>query len=813
MQSKTSAGGLSVSLGPLAIFFLLVPLISSAQTSPEPPFAEEGLVMTFHLVPVEYWDAPAGPYGHDLPAGTVRLFRQGTYRPEVSGKAGEPLYVPPGTWVWTAEAPGYVSTFTNVLRVGEDGPLDERDFTVPMTPACVVSLSEDRRWGTLDRLDVVSLDEAAVYPVLPAEDRELWIPQGSHLAYGVNRGGITGIGPIGFCRQNQRIELAPPEPPAPDRQSMLVSVGFPEALERESREELVVELQDPRIRADSPPRAPDAGFLQGDSLIAFFLDVPADHPYRLAARHPRLRSTAAPIAPSGGSVREIAVGPLLERRELQVSVDYQPAQEHDAEILELRYCGRERSGDIPMLLLDDCGEPLAEHDLEPGFQTYSFPDLDDGQYLVDALIDGELIPGLGQHVKPFLEPGSEAVPTAVGQLEEMHIHGNLLRGDVPVPGVVHLTPWNDQSDIPPRAFPTDERDEYHLFYFARYPRVLEIVHFPEELSDADPEELPGLYCCFQLSACSRDGACRTFNIHSAFTGEGRFDIELPGEEVVKVRAVDAVSGEPVQGASLLVQPSLAFHFVDGEVIWKEPAGVEPDALSLGADGETRWLPPEPGAHRVVVRAPEYRSESTTVDVPPGGSVSLDVQLERERFVQGAQLVFENGDPVANARFLAFDDDGDAVVRCHFPADGEGRAAPPEGCSRYTFVLIHPWAALQEISGRELTGSAYVEVRSRPPFPPRVRLVDPDGEPVRDAFVQLRLGDLTLTPNDLFVAATIDVPFRTSNAQGEIVLNGVDTDGLFDVEVSPWVPYEEQWLRLNGRQDGTVEMVVEREKRK
>lgn len=790
--------------GLLALLFLLQPLSVSADTPSEPPFAE-GWAMTFDLVPVHFWDASEGPYGHELGEGTVRLYRQGSYEVELTGQAGEPMHIPPGTWLWTAEAPGFVSTMTNLIQVPE-GSRDERGLIVPMTPACLVSLSEDRRWKALDRLDIVSIDEAAVYPVVPGEDRDLWIPRGNHLAYGVDNGTILGISSIDFCKQHDEVVLGYPEPPAADKQSLVVTARLPWDFEAESESELMIELQDPAGRArPAPPLSPDVRFFQGPNVVSFFLDVVTERAFSLSLRHPWIRSDSVPVLPSPGTVREFDLGDLLERRRLEMTVDYQPAQEHGSAILDLRYCGRERASHPPMLLLNRCGEPVEEHVLEPGFQTYDFPNLDDGQYLVSAKVDGELIPGLGQRVMPYLEPGSEAVPTEVAELKEMHVFGTLSVADEPVPGVVHLEPWDKGSSIRSRSFPTDERDEYHLYYFARYPTAGEVQHFPEALRGESPQDLPGLYCCFKLSACADGGACRTFNIHSAFTGEGRFDIELPGEEVVEVTAVDTATSEPLEQARVLVRPSTAFHFVDGEVVWVEALGMEADSLRMDRDGRVRWLPPSPGNHPLYVAAPGYVTESASVDVPAGGTVALAVELEKERYVQGAQLLFSDGEPVAHANLLAFDESGKTVPGCRISTDVQGRAAPPESCSDHSFVLVHGWAALQMISGLDLVASAAVEVDPRPPFPLRVRLVDAGGEPVPKVMLQVRLGDLTLSPNEFTAAG---VPAYTSNSVGEIVLNGLETGALSDIELSPWLPYEEQWVDLAGGAQGEVEIVVE-----
>jgi len=775
---------------------------------PEPSFlADEGLPLTFLLVPVDRWDTAGGPLGHELSEGTVRLYRVGTYEPEIETPAGESVVIPPGDWVWVAEAPGFVSTFTNLLSVPPGRLQPDRRFAVPMTPACLIELPHDRRWRAVERLDVVSLDEAAVYPIQPSRRSRFWIPEGSHLAYTVRHGELVAISPIGFCRQHDTVALPVPEPPANGLQSLLVSARLPESFEPTAFEDLAAELVRPRSFSPVTPASPSARLLQGRNAVFFFLDVAAEEPFELSLRHPRLRSAAAPIEPAGGSAREIEVGELLERRDLEVTVDYRPARDHAQAEIELLPCGPQLAGLPPVLLHAYCGEPVRTLALEPGVHAYRFPALDDGQYLVDGVVDGEVVQGLGEAVAPYLAPQSTEEPRATGRLVEMHVHGRLLDDGEAVDGAVHLSPWSTDLQFPPRTFPTGEDREYHLYYFARYPTEGERTHLPDEIQDTPVEELPGLYCCFKLKACSESAACRTYNLHSTFTGEGRFDLDLPGHQVVDVQAIDATTHQPVTDGRLLIEASPAFHFIDGEVVWFEPLGVEPDSLFLDQQGRARWLPPEPGEHRMVVIAAKYSPAEAKVVVPPDGSVSVTLELEPLSARDGTQLLFDDGTPAGNGRLLAFGADGKAAPRCHARIDPEGFVTLPKGCSTHTFLIVHPWAALETFSGTRLQGSAAVRVRPRPPFPPRVRLRDPDGEPLRDTFVQLRFGDLTVTPNDLFAASTAGPPFQASNAVGEIVLNGVDPDLLFGVEVSPWQPYEESWVDLDSASNGVVEVTA------
>lgn len=573
--------------------------------------------------------------------------------------------------------------------------------------------------------------------------------------------------------------LPRPEPPARDRQSLLATLRLPEAVVLEGgradeHERLLALLEDPIAAAGRPPVVPTAVVWQGRAASLFFLEFPADRALSLEARHPLLRTALHPVEPLGGSVREIALGDLRPRRSYEVLVDYRPARAHREERLELRGCGRERDSTGDEILVYRCREPVAEARLRPGSNTYVFPDLDDGQYLLTAVVDDEWVAGLGRDVAPFLDPADDLPPPVESHpLVEVEVYGNLLRGGDAVPGTVRLAPWSEDSGAPARTAATDDDLLYHLFYFARYLTPGEAQHLPEPLGERDPEELPGLYCCFALTACSDAGLCRPFNIHSTFTGGGRFDLELPGDEVVDFTVLDATSGEPIPGARLLLTPGSAFHFYHGEVIWAEALGMEPDSLRLGADGRARWAPPGPGSYSTNITADGYESEFRRVEVAAGEQVALEVRLTPEPAAAGAWLGFGDGRPVAGAALLPFDGDGRFRHGCRTGTDAEGRVALVAGCQDATFVVVHPGAALVTVEGSELAGRAGVEVRERPAFPLRLRVTDEDGRELAGVAIQLRLGDLTITPNDLLAGATNALPWQRTDAAGRIVLLGAD----------------------------------------
>jgi hypothetical protein len=758
---------------------------------------ERGRLITFRVAPTEAWDDAAGPFDDQIAGGSVSLFRPGAFVPELVEPIGAPFLLPPGRWVWVAEADGWVSSFTSAIDIPDEVLRGEKALLVPVVPACRLGASDDPRWSRLERVDVVSLEEHAVYPLVPRHRRELWVPAGRYLAYAVAGGAVTGISAIESCEQHERKELAVPEPPARQRQSFLVSLRLPEAVEAGERERLLALLEDAIGAAARPPAAPAAAVWQGRAASLFFLDLPADRALALDVRHPLLRTAREPVEPLGGSVRELALGELRERRDYEVAIDYRPARAHREERLELRWCGRERDEAGDEILVSRCRRAVAEAPLRPGPQTYTFAGLDDGQYLLTAVVDDEWVAGLGRDVAPFLDPAHDLpAPVEAHRLEEMEVYGHLLRDGEAVPGTVRLMPWDEGAGIPVRSAATDRDLLYHLFYFARTLTPGQAQILPEPLRDRHPDELPGLYCCFALTACSDDGLCRPFNIHSTLTGGGRFDLPLPGEATVDFAVVDAGSGEPIAGARLLLAPGPAFHFRDGEVIWAEPLGMEPDSLRVGADGRARWAPPGPGIYPTTVVAEGYESRFERLEVAAGEELAVEVRLVPEAAADGAWLGFADGRPVVGAALLPFGEDGRFRFDCRTGTEADGRVPLVAGCEDATYVVVHPRAALATIPGGELAGRAGIEVRERPAFPLRLRLVDGDGRPLADVPVQVRLGDLTLNPNDLLAGAPALLPWQRTDSAGEIVLLGVDPGAPGLVEVAPWGEWEGDWTPVS-----------------
>jgi hypothetical protein len=774
--------------------------------------AEVGRDMTIGLVPAEYFDLPDEVLvTKKLPSGLVYLYREGSYEPEIVAQANVPQYIPPGTWFYIAEADRYVSAKSGALVIPEGEPRQARAMVTPVVPACRLHLSEDVRWRGLERLDVVSIDAQAVYPVIPSKRPQLAVPAGRFLAYGVRGGALTGISAVQSCLAGAAAKLEPPSAPAPDRQSLLVRFESAAELSAERREGLVAELVS-TVAAEGRAVATPAAVLWYERFgAAFFIDVPAVEDLDVTISAAALRTSVTRVPTLGGSAREVDVGRLAARRGLELSLLYLPARPHRAARVELQRCGRDRAVDMAMTLRARCGEPLAVLDLVPGVASYQFSSLDDGQYLISARVDDEDVAGLGADLMPYLDPeNNDGLTLAPVRLEEMQISGRLRRGGEDLAGEVRILPWGGATGVA-REFATREDGEFTIYYFGQLPAPGQVELFSEELRGRAPGELLGYYCCYQVSACEHERACETFNVHSVFTGSGRWDVELSDGQPIDIQVFEAGSGRPVAGASVLVPGGPAFHYYDGGIHWVDPDGVEGESLLTDSQGSVRWLPHTARPQTIVAFKDGYEDASVRVEPPtPDAPRPARLELRRRGYSGGVQFLLPGGVHPAGARLIAYDDDGARDRACAVELDGEGRApVPAPGCSKErSFLFLHPAAAMQVLAASAWATATEFEVAPRPRAPIRIRLRDRAGNKVTPAAVQLRLGSVVVTPNDL-TAVGDGAPRLIVDENGELVLSGLDPDGGESIEVAPWgTAGEADWTPITRDDTGRwVELTV------
>jgi hypothetical protein len=753
-----------------------------------------GFEATFHLVPAASWNK-GRPKGESfLPGGSIHLYRQGDSDPSLVAKANVPVHIPSGVWLWIAEAPGYVSTESGTLSIpAATSSTTRKNIAWPVSPACEVELTDDRRWAASQRLDVVSLSFGAVYPINPAKRRRAWIPAGRYLSYGVGRGGLTGVHRAATCSQNERKKVGPPALPAADRQDFIATIVLSEHSEA-AGEDLEVALQHASGARQSSV-APHAVAWQGRRVSYFYLGVPADAVVELISRHPVLRTAHASLAALGGSAREFPEQKLRPRRAIPLRIDYRPRKLHRSAEIITYYCGKRREEE-PYRAGASCLREIEKQPLETGLHEYSISNLDDGQYLVHARIDEEVVYGLGHSVVPYLSPEDDEAPKLrEARLWELAMYGNLLVKGKPVPGVVRM--WPIESDLAPvREFPTDDELEYHLTYFGHLP-----------WSKNAPSKL-GLYILFTLEACGSRGFCRLFHNKSKLIGEGRMDIDLSGAAALEVRVVSAADGTPLRDAWVGIPASQAFTFEDGEVTWFTPKSLEPEVAHTDATGIARINLPRSGEQRFAVVKPGYEKHLGRASVAPNQKASLEVRLEPEAGDRAIQIRFPDGSPAGAAFLLALNADGSRDYACSERTGADGTLDLADQCLRgKSFVVFQRDARIQALDGSRLMGTV-VEVDRAPKNPVRLRVLDAEGQPVAGVPVELRYGRWALGPNDLLAAFTRTgvLLFYLTDSKGEIYLNGVDPGAPDAPTVAPLIDRKVDAVHLgNARPGETIEV--------
>jgi hypothetical protein len=758
----------------------------------------------FLLVPEERWSTldAAAPQRAAVSEGSVLLYTEGSYEPSHVLPANQEVTIPPGQWLWFAEAPGYVSVSPGAIGVPGGRPADGpvRNLVWPLAPACQVRVDPSLSWPPVERVDVVSLTRGTVHPITPKRVL-VSVPAGPFLSYGVAGGRLYAISRPDRCRHREEKAVPLPAPPGPESQQFLKRIMVPgprteptgdapldvpqtgAGWSETERAELVAMLRWGG-KVDGAAASPVAVVWDAEGANLFFVGVPATPAnLELSIRHPSLQTHLEPLPSLGGSVRELEVSRLRPRLALPLEIDYRPRRPHATAEVVAFFCGHEPlSGGY--LSLESCSLLDQRLPLHDGSQEVTLRSLDWGQYIVAARIDQELLLGLGAGFMPFLDPGEASPPEQPFRVWEMHVFGNILVDGDPVGGKVRLDPSRGYAlsgalgEV--LVFETGPDLLFHLYYLGREPRASSLT--AEEREDGrSHKSLPlGLDRAYSLSVCLESGFCKVLSSHTRLRGEGRLDLELASDRRLTVEVTDADEGTPVAGMQVLINgPSQALVFEDGELEWGKPGGAEGVALASDEDGKARFLDPNPEEQMVRVRGPGYRPGRTEVEVGAAGESHVSVELEREASRAGAwfELRHEDGSPVPGAYLVAMGADGERRHRCSSRTDHLGRIALGAGCSGVErLVVLHSGSRIIGFDN-PLTNQAGVVERVERPL--RLRLVDRDGWPIPAAAVELEYRDFTVGPNDFLsaIAAGASVPFYTTNERGELTLRGIDPDAV------------------------------------
>lgn len=273
------------------------------------PVSQGQIEIRFALVAEELWNDGAPDNSHFLPSGRVFLYRAGSYIPELVAKVDEPQVVTPGNWLWISEAEDdsgglYVSVVSGKILYPEGAERFDRGLLGPVVPACRVDLGPARLWQGVTRLDAVSLERHAVYPVVVKDRQQFHVPAGRFLVYTVDEEGVTAISRVVRCDPHQTVEISRPEPPSASSQDLMVSVQMPEGqLDKDLQISAV--LAPRNASRPLPPQPPTAALRTNYRTTFFFLDVDARDQLELNVRHPEALPQRQEISPLQGGVREL----------------------------------------------------------------------------------------------------------------------------------------------------------------------------------------------------------------------------------------------------------------------------------------------------------------------------------------------------------------------------------------------------------------------------------------------------------------------------------------------------------------------------
>ncbi len=679
------------------------------------------------------------------------MYREGSFDEELVLEANVPSAVPEGIWTWIAEAPGYVSKNTGRLQIGPRTSAKRLLWSV--LPACELRFSGGD-WTGATRLDIVSLDHGATYPIRPTKRETAQIPEGRFLAYTVSPRGLLAISSMQSCLAFESIPLARPQPPGPDRQDLMVHLQ-PEPEEEAAPGDLglVLGIED----SGAGMLKPSAALFHRQRSTFFFLGVPAQRSFLLAT-HPLLLSEKLKLAPQPGTAYEMTI-PMQGRVTLEALVDYQPQRPHRKATVGISRCG-DRPLNLMAIDLGNCLPVGESQTLSIGPHHYRFGNLDRGQTVVWAEIDGERIFGLEDQLAPFIEGAPETLHGRPQVLEEHHIFGELTLEDKPVAGRLELLAMG--SFAPLRNWPTDDGLFFHIFYFGQSNAY---QGRPPEAGGKPNNGPRGLPAWGVLRACAQDGPCRTFHHRSTFSGSGRFDIELDAPSRVQTTVESSTTGDPIEGAWVVLNPSDGLSPVTrfnngvlGEASSshgrEEEGSAEGMIIATDMEGRSLHVGLRPGDYNLRATAPSFHSSEKRLMIPPESSQTLVVRLDPIDELVGPAILLASGEPAAGAILLSFREDGGPDFACVGQVDPLGGVRLSDACLRQErpWLVFHPETWLEVVSPRDLQPGSTVELDERDGPGLHIQLVGGDGAPRPNTRAVLRFSEFELGPDHLIQAA-------------------------------------------------------------
>lgn len=509
--------------------------------------------------------------------------------------------------------------------------------------------------------------------------------------------------------ETRRQVVVSPRPPASGRADVLVLLRRSQNVGDASEDDVQVQL----VTGDGKALAPELRVPSGDSLYAFWYDVPSgrarvevssrrEHlpPQDVALRSGRAERVDLRLNPAPSLGLTLEMPAPLEDSPVRVElVDRRSGRV--AEVHELPGAGTHRLAHAP-------AAPLTVWAQVGEWEAVGEVDLSDGR------------------------PGEVTL-----RLDLVTLSGTVYLGKRPTAARLAFKVGKREPGIVAHA---DEHGNYQ-------------VVLPSPASARVTIDVPG-----------RDLPVMRL-LDAMYTRDAEHDFHL-GDNDYRAAVRDEVTGEPIAGATVLVENRATSGFVTSFT------------ATTDEQGEARFQPLDEGELAVFAQADGYeRSDLVEQDVrmaPEARTIDLVLTPVGER--HELRIALAGGAPAAGARVLLFDAAGNELVSV--PADARGVVRLPRRHAGSAALVRHEAGALLV---RRWQGESDAVWQLAPPPPPlRLQVHDTAGSPVPWGRVALWLDGAALPPPVL--SRALGRPSADGN--GGIDLPGVGCSGL---EVLAWAP--------------------------
>jgi Carboxypeptidase regulatory-like domain len=618
-----------------SVFLAGICLVSAASASNSSPFSCVGL--RHEPVPCRVCLVPADGRG-----------------PAFCDTSGKAIEVPAGTYSLRAAA-GDLGLGTNLeVEVGAPSSIAGSTTELRLVPGGRLRLATSEP-SDLSAVRIVSLATGRIETLRVGSEREVWIPSGAAVAYGLTlEGVVVGLTRPWIQRTGETVTIPPFENPKPGRGHVLVRSRAAESGEVGDAPLALMLLQGDHSLSASKSSTP------GVAPIAAFYDVPVGV-YDLSLESGRwLLDGNVGVAVREGQVAiEDRLG-LVARPSLEITVAPVPWKPADGWTVILYACPADvidRPGPAGWPDVDAC---RAARTAQFRTDSATLPNLDPGRFFAVLEGDGRR---LGQPVE--LVPGG--VAKAAFEFRSTRVYGTLTRAGSPIEGTITLEAMHPRA--PAVEAKTDANGRFEKVFWSR-----------------------GLFRVTAVAAGQAPGRGRLFELELDGEAQHELNMEL-GTTDATVRVLDAETGDPIPSARVTWIDSLSGL-----------GGVTDESGELA-------LPPLPaGEMKIGVRAEGYKPGTRMITIADTEEPqSFDVSLLRQRDENSFQVFLPEGSPAAGAQVFVIGGSNVIVENSSCDATGTCRLAARPSDAQPIFGFA-PGAGLSVVSAGDLFVSGRMTLR-------------------------------------------------------------------------------------------------------